>query len=173
MKKYILLIICLMTSVALFAQEEEGEDIVIIVDELRYKWDDEAVNLETFEGMERYCHEKHYRQEMTELLNKIHHYDTTLYFIVTDKYKASEDLEAKATIDDIMIVETKYTTPNFLAFLKEECEKVKTIEKHQRKTINDTAAETEELEEELFRYIEAVTTRIDLIDEHIHHLKDL
>ena len=51
--------------------------------------------------------------------------------------------------------------------------KVKTVERHQRSIHHDSANEIEDLEKELFQYIEAVTTRIDLVDEHIHHLKDL
>ena len=160
------------TSFTSFAQESES-DIVDIIDDLRYKWDDEAINLESFEGMEKYCHEKKYRNKVLELLNTIHHYDTTLYFVVTSKYDSSKDLQAKETLDDIIVVESKYTTPNFLEFLSQECEKVKLVERHQRSIHYDTTDEISDLESELIQYIEAVTTRIDLVDEHIHHLKDL
>lgn len=170
-------IVCLLTMLCLtcfsaLAQDDQ-EDIVFIVDELRYAWDDEAVKLETFEGMEEFCHVKSYKREITDLLNKIHHYDTTLYNIVSSKYDASEDAAAKETLDDIILIESKYTTKNFLEFLDFECDKVKTIEKHLRKPNNDVDAEMGRLERELTRYIEAVTLKIDLVDEHIHHLKDL
>lgn len=169
-----LLLLALITGMSFssLAQESEG-DIVDIIDNLRYEWDDEAINLESFEGMEKYCHEKKYRNGVIKLLNTIHHYDTTLYFIVTAKYDESKDLQAKETLDDILIVESKYTTTNFLEFLNQECEKVKVVERHQRSSHYDTTEEIEDLEEELIQYIEAVTTRIDLVDEHIHHLHDL
>ena len=173
MKKSSLLIALIsMLSFTSFAQKSE-KDIVDIIDKLRYEWDEEAINLESFEGMEKYCHEKKYRNGVTELLNTIHHYDTTLYFIVTSKYNESKDARAKETLNDIIIVESEYTTPNFLNFLEQECVKVKTVERHQRSIHHDSANEIEDLEKELFQYIEAVTTRIDLVDEHIHHLKDL
>ena len=156
------------TSVA-----QDGEDIVFIIDELRYAWDDEAVKLESFEGIEEYCHVKSYKKSISNLLYKIHHYDTTLYNIVSQKYNTSQDAAAKETIDDIIVVESKYTTKNFIEFLEFECVKVKTIEKHLRKQNPDVDKEMSRLERELKRYIEAVTLRIDLIDEHIHHLKDL
>ncbi|MFT7032288.1 MAG: hypothetical protein ACJA2S_000787 [Cyclobacteriaceae bacterium] len=159
-------------SFSIFAQEREG-DIINIIDNLRFEWDDEAINLESFEGMEKYCHEKKYRKGVIELLNTIHHYDTTLYFVVTAKYDKSKNAQAKETLDDILIVESKYTTPNFLNFLSQECVKVKTVERHQRSSHHDSADEIEDLEKELIQYIEAVTTKIDLVDEHIHHLKEL
>lgn len=173
MRHYILTLASLFAISFSSLAQDSDEDIVIIVDELRLQWDEEAVELETFEGMEEYCHVKKYKKKVTDLLNQIHHYDTTLYNIVTEKYGESEDAEAKATLDDILLIESKYTTKNFLEFLDFECEKVKTIEKHMRKVNNDVDAEMSRLERELVRYIEAVTLRIDLVDEHIHHLKDL
>ena len=158
---------------SVFAQNESDEDIVAIIDDLRYKWDDEATKLESFEGMEKYCHERHYKKEVTDLLNKIHHYDTSLYFIVTEKYSESNDPIVKETLEDIVVVEEKYTTPNFIAFLEDECEKVKTIEKHERRFVNEADEEKIALEQELLLYIESVTSRIDIIDENIHHLDDL
>jgi hypothetical protein len=171
-KSSLLLALISVLSFSSFAQESKG-DIVKIIDNLRFEWDDEAINLESFEGMEKYCHEKKYKRGVIELLNTIHHYDTTLYFVVTSKYDESKDAQAKETLNDILIVESKYTTPNFLEFLSQECVKVKTVERHQRSSHHDSPDEIEDLEKELIQYIEAVTTRIDLVDEHIHHLKDL
>lgn len=171
MKKVTLILasICFLSVTTVFAQDET--EILITVDDLRYQWDDEAVNLETFEGMERYCHEKKYKKEITDLLNSIHHYDTLLYNVVSKKYAQTDDLQVKEALNDILTVESEYTTVNFLQFLADECEKVKTIEKHQRNKSNDTSSERKKLERELFRYIESVTERIDLIDENVHHLR--
>ncbi len=152
-----------------FAQDET--DILIAVDDLRYEWDDQAVNLETFEGIEKYCHEKKYQKEITDLLNSIHHHDTLLYNIVSEKYNQTEELQVKEALDDILTVESEYTTPNFLQFLADECVKVKKIEKDQRKKSGAADSERKRLERELFRYIETVTERIDLIDENVHHLR--
>ena len=175
MKKLSILFLCIFSIVSVLSAQDESseEDIVYIIDDLRIQWDEEAINLESFEGMEEYCHVKHYRTDITNLLNKIHHYDTTLYNIITVKHAEETNLEAKETLKQILVVESKYTTPNFLEFLKAECDKVRSIEKHAKKTINDVEAETEELEQELYRYIEAVTVRIDLIDENIHHLEGM
>jgi hypothetical protein len=170
MKRITPIIACICClSITAFAQNED--QILIEADDLRYQWDDEALILESFEGMERYCDEKKYRAEITDLLNTIHHYDTLLYNIVLEKYDEEEDLQAKEALTDILTVESEYTTPNFVQFLSVECGKVKTIEKHLRKIGNHTDSEIERLEKELVRYIDAVTERIDLIDENVHHLR--
>ena len=109
--KGILLAALLIVSMGVFAQE--GEDIVKIVDDLTIKWDNEAVKLQTYEGLQTYCSTKPYRDKTIKLLDKIHHYDTLLYGIVSTKYDADKDEEAKATLDDIDRLETEYTTKNF------------------------------------------------------------
>jgi len=170
MKRITLIIACVCCfSILVFAQDED--QILIEVDDLRYQWDDEALNLESFEGMEKYCYEKKYRAEITDLLNTVHYYDTLLYNIVTEKHDQEVDLQAKEALMDILTVESEYTTPSFVQFLSDECKKVNIIEKHLRKIGNHTDSEIERLEKELVRYIDAVTERIDLIDENVHHLR--
>ncbi|SMD31733.1 hypothetical protein SAMN04488029_0068 [Reichenbachiella faecimaris] len=168
-----ILVILLLISLPLLAQKKP-RDIIFIVDELRTAWDIEALKMESYEGMKTYCHSKTYRKEILDLLRQIHHYDTTLYFTVTDKYDTNADPAAKETLDDIVTLETDYTNKKFVAFLKNECEKVIHIEKNLAKKDSggfdkDIAA----LEDELILYIDAVTERVDLVDEHIHHLKEL
>lgn len=174
MKNILLIFSMLVLSSTFLSAQEQPSDIIFIVDELRTAWDIEADKMETYEGMKEYCHSKLYRKNVSDLLSKIHHYDTLLYFTVTEKYDTNEDAAAKETLNDILKLETEYTNPNFVAFLKLECEKVVNIEKNLAKKDSggfdkDIAA----LEEELTQYIDAVTERVDLVDEHIHHLKEL
>ena len=156
---------------ASFGQTLE-KDVIFIVDELRTEWDLEAENLETYVGMKDYCHSKSYRRKIVKLLDLIHHYDTSIYFAVTAMYDTNEDAAAKETLDDIMIIEKKYTNRNLVSFLKTECDKVITIEKNlAKKDSGGFDKDIESLEEELLFYIDAITLRVDLVDEHIHHLK--
>jgi hypothetical protein len=158
---------------ASFAQEEK-KDIVKIIDELTARWDKEALKLEKYAGLKDYCQIKPYRDKTMELLNLIHHYDTSLFMIVTAKYEANQDPEAKATLDDINTVETVYTTPAFLKFLHKECTTLNSIENNlAKKGGKEYKDAVKALEKELFKYVEGITKRIDLIDEHVHHLKDL
>lgn len=174
MKNITLALLLFVLSANTLSAQNDTNDIIFIVDELRTTWDIEALKMEKYDGMREYCHSKVYRKKVLDILNQIHHYDTTLYFTVTDKYDVSSDPEAKETLDDILTLETEYTNPKFVAFLKKECEKVLHIEKNMAKKDSggfdkDIAA----LEEELIEYIDAVTERVDLVDEHIHHLKEL
>lgn len=156
-------------SLCSFSQEE---DIVKIIDDLTIKWDKRASDLEKYSGIKYYCTAENYRVETIELLDKIHHYDTLLYQIVSEKYEDIKDKEARATLKDILTVETDYTTPNFKAFLGEECDRFNEIgEKYEQTSGSKFYDEIEKLEKELTKYIESITTRIDLIDEHVHHLK--
>ena len=170
MKNIVLIFTCICClSISVYAQDES--DVLMTIDDLRYQWDDEAVNLESFEGMEKFCHEKKYKKEITDLLNSIHHYDTLLYGIVTEKYSQTEDLQAKEALNDILLVESEFTTLNFLDFLEEECVKVVKVEKNIKKHDDDVDSKIRKLEKELFKYIDSVTERIDLIDENVHHLR--
>ena len=155
-----------------FAHAQENEDIVKIVDDLTIKWDEQALSMKTYEGLQRYCSTKPYRDKTIKLLDKIHHYDTLLYGIVSEKYSNSEDAEAQATLKDIEKLESDYTTQNFKAFIHRECNSVNEIERNYgRKGGSTYEKEVKKLEKELGKYVESITLRIDIIDEHIHHLK--
>ncbi|MEO9805925.1 MAG: hypothetical protein ABJF04_21885 [Reichenbachiella sp.] len=154
--------------------QDESEDITKVIDELTVKWDAEAVSLKKYDGLANYCQNRTYRVEMVRLLNKIHHYDTVLYQTVKAKFNTNSDPEAKATLNDIEHVEVKYTTKSFLDFLHKECNKFNDVEKNYgSKGGNKYIKETEALEKEAGKYIEVITQRIDLIDEHVHHLVGL
>ncbi len=162
----LLIFICLPT----LAQEDEN--IVEIVDDLTLKWDEQAVELSTYKGLQTYCSTRPYRDRTVKLLDKIHHYDTLLYGIVSRKYKKGKDEEAQATLDDIEKLESEYTTKNFKAFIHRECNGVNEIERNfGREGGTQYEKEVKKLEKELSKYVESITTRIDIIDEHIHHLK--
>ncbi|WP_462249556.1 hypothetical protein [Ekhidna sp.] len=167
MKYLTLTLFCFLSLTA-----KSQEDIVAIVDDLTIKWDKQAEALQKYSGMKYYCTSDVYRDKTIGLLDKIHHYDTLLYGIVSEKYANVKDKEAAATLKDILTVETDYTTPNFKAFLGDECKRFNEIEEtYSKESGSDYYKEIEKLEKELGKYVINVTKRIDLIDEHIHHLK--
>ena len=169
MKIKILLILSLITVYN--AAVAQDEDIVKIIDVLTIKWDEEAKDLETYEGLKKYCRDKAYRDNTIELLNTIHHYDSSLFKIVTDKYANSKDPEAKATLEDIETLELDYATRRFLNFLRRECMSLNDNENN--KNLEGYDEIVLDIEDEMIQYVEDITRQIDLIDEHIHHLKDL
>lgn len=169
-----LLLISLLLIVNYGSQAQEKENITAIIDGLTVKWDAEAAKLETYNGLGEYCRNRTYRVEMVKLLNKIHHYDTVLYEIVKAKHDDTQADEIKATLSDIQHVEVKYTTKNFLNFLHEECDSFNDVEQNYgKKGGSKYEKATASLEKEASKYIDAITTRIDLIDEHVHHLKGI
>lgn len=150
----------------------QNENIVAIVDDLTKKWDKQAENLETYIGLKYYCTADPYREKTIQLLDKIHHYDTLLYGIVSRKYANSKDKEAQATLNDIVTVEADYTTKSFKEFLAIECKGYAEIEEnYSQESGSKYYKQVEKLEKELSKYVITITKRIDLIDEHIHHLK--
>lgn len=170
MKIALTIILTFFLATLSYAQDEI--DIVKIIDELTLKWDEQAVELQTYKGLKYYCATKPYRDKTIKLLNKIHHYDTLLYGIVSRKYDSSKDNEAELTLKDIQKLETDYTTQNFKAFIHRECNGVNEIERNYgRAGGSQYEKEVKKLEKELSKYVSSITSRIDIIDEHIHHLK--
>ncbi len=165
----LIILFCLLTSSVLsYAQEE---NIVAVVDDLTARWDKQAFELKRYTGLKYYCTAEVYREKTIDLLDKIHHYDTVLYNIVSTKYANSKDKEAEATLKDIITVEADYTTLSFKDFLNQECEGFDEIEGSYSRSDDKYYKAVEKLEKELSKYVISITTRIDNIDEHIHHLK--
>lgn len=168
MQRTIFLLLFLMSFNA-FSQEEAK--IVKIIDDLRYAWDEEAEKLETYQGLGDFCRNSIYRNKIIGMLDDIHHYDTLLYGIVTRKFNANKDPEAKSTIDDIETLEVEYTTKSFRRFIHKECNTYNEIENNLGAAKgSEYKKEVKELEIELKKYVIEITKQIDLIDEHIHHL---
>lgn len=168
MKSLVVVVFFCLSFSQLVAQES---DIVQIIDELTLQWDEEAKELETYDGLRKYCRDRAYRDNTIQLLNQIHHYDSSLYTIVKKKFANNEDPEAKATLEDIETLELDYATKRFLNFLRRECMSFNDNENN--KNIAGYDEMIKEIEAEMVDYVEAITKQIDTVDEHVHHLKGL
>lgn len=150
------------------------ENVVEIIDDLRAQWDLEASNLKTFDGVLKYCRTKGYRDQTVQLLTTIHHYDSVLYSIVKTKYANTDDDEVKSTLEAIIVLESEYDTKAFLNFLRRECTAINDLQRN--KAFMDDDEWSEEIsifEKDLVKYVLAITNQIDMVDEHVHHLKGL
>ena len=128
--------------------------------------------MKNYQGIQEFCLNSSYQEETVNLLDEIHHWDTTLYFIVQEKFDASQDREAKATLEDIEKLETEYSTVNFKTFIQNECDQLKIIEESfDGETVKKYEKDIRAFERELVKYVNSITYRIDIIDEHVHHLK--
>jgi hypothetical protein len=150
---------------------QENTSIVSIIDDLTVRWDETAIRLKDYQGIQNFCANNASFGETIQLLDDIHHWDTTLYFTVQEKYADTNDEEAQATLRDIETLETDYTTENFKNFILAECEEIKAIEsRFPNETIKEYEKDVKSFEKELKKYLTTITKRIDIIDEHVHHL---
>ena len=155
-----------------FSTAQEESSIVKVIDNLTVRWDETAIKLKNYQGIQEFCLTPTFKEETIDLLNSIHHWDTTLYFIVQNKFDASKDKEAEATLQDIEKLETEYSTENFKVFIQQECGMLKVIEESfSQETIKKYEKDIRSFEKELVQYVNSITYRIDIIDVHVHHLK--
>ncbi|MEO9484840.1 MAG: hypothetical protein ABJG47_15380 [Ekhidna sp.] len=157
-------------SISTMAQQKDN--IVKVIDALTVQWDETAIALKDYQGIQNFCSSEKNRIKTINLLDEIHHWDTTLYFIVEAKYEGTQDKEAEATLQDIEKLETEYSTVNFKQFILNECDMLKEIDDtFDKKTLKQYEKDIKKFEKELIQYLNSITYRIDIIDEHIHHLK--
>ncbi len=146
--------------------------IVKVIDDLRYNWDETAIALKDYHGIQEFCTSKEEKEMTLKLLDDIHHWDTTLYYVVKEKFEKTQDKEAEATLRDIETLETDFTTLKFKEFIQEECGQIKVIrDDFDEVTIKQYEKAIKKFEKELVTYINIITERIDIIDEHVHHLQ--
>lgn len=171
MKSVFFSVICFFITLCAFTQEQESE-VVKAIDDLTIRWDNEAITLQTYEGLGKFCGNSQYRKQVIKMLDEIHHYDTLLYGIVTGKLaKNNQDKEAKSTLDDIQTLEVDYTTKSFKRFIHQECNTYNEIERNLGRAKGpEYEQEVATLNGELKKYVVEITKQIDLIDEHVHHL---
>lgn len=154
-----------------FSQKKAEVDIVSVIDDLTVRWDETAIKMKNYQGIQEFCLTEEYRKATINLLDNIHHWDTSLYFIVKEKFDINKDKEAEATLRDIEKLETEYSTANFKKFITDECDMLKVIhESFDQETVKQYEKDIRKFEKELVKYLNSITYRIDIIDEHIHHL---
>lgn len=160
----------LLLSVTLSGQKKYN--IVKVIDDLRYSWDEAAIALKDYHGIQTFCANKQDKKETFELLDAIHHWDTTLYYVVKEKFEENGDKEAEITLRDIETLEKDFTTLKFKEFIQEECTQIKIIrDDFDAATVKQYEKAIRKFEKELITYIDIITERIDIIDEHVHHLQ--
>ncbi len=163
--------ITVMACMLVFTYGSAQSNIVSIIDDLTVRWDETAIDLKNYSGIYNFCENESDQRKTVELLDAIHHWDSTLYQIVSDKFDVNEDKEAAATLKDIAELETEYSTANFKLFIQDECSDLLVIEDHfDDETVRQYEKEIKKFEKELVKYVTSITRRIDIIDEHIHHL---
>jgi len=169
--KYTTLTLSLFFCLNAFSQRKSEVDIVAIIDDLTVRWDETAIKMKNYQGIQEFCLTEDFRANTLDLLDNIHHWDTTLYFTVQEKFDTNQDKEAAATLRDIEKLETEYSTENFKQFITDECSALKVIQENfDKEAVKQYEKDIRKFEKELVKYLNSITYRIDIIDEHIHHL---
>jgi uncharacterized membrane-anchored protein YjiN (DUF445 family) len=173
---FVLISILLLGQVTLLsAQSADSVSVVKKFDELVVKWDLLSLDLAKYEGLEKYCTDKPYQDNVIQTLEEIHHYDTLLFQVISRKARFDKSAELKKTLKQIEEFEAEYKGPSFLKKLHDECVGRREIEKDSKETTNDIGMNSYDgqvlvLEADLSRYVEHITRLMDHIEEHIHHL---
>lgn len=179
MKSYFLipttfLLVLLCSEGVVLAQQGE-ENVVEKFDDLVTRWDLLSADLGSYEGLNKYCTQRQYQEDVLKILNEIHHYDSLLYDRVSKKARFNKSHELKKTLQQIEEFEEEYKSPSFISKLHDECVGRREIEKDSKELRSDIAMNSYDgqvliLEADLHKYIVHITKLVDHIKEHIHHL---
>lgn len=173
MNKFLAIIFLVLSTVPAIAQDEQS--VGKAIDDLTFRWDNESIPLNSYEGLMKFCSDAEYRNDIIKLLNDIHHYDSVLYQRLVKASHYSHDKEIEKTLEEIKSFEKEYSMKKFLHFLSEECHDEKDIEKHAEELKNDIGMNSYDgqiyiIETELNKYIKHITKRMDNIRDHVDHL---
>lgn len=154
---------------------QDSASVVAVFDDLVTRWDLLASDLGSYEGLNRYCTEKEYQDNVISILEDIHHYDSVLYDAIARKARFSNNSEMKKTLKQIEEFETEFKGPSFMKKLHDECVGRREIEKSRSETKNDIGMNSYDgqvmvLEADLHKYVIHITKLMDHIKDHVHHL---
>ena len=176
MKSRILILNLILTAFFIdFANAQEEETLSEAIDRISFHWDTEALVLETYDGLTKFCKDTEYRTSIIDLMNEIHHYDSVLYQKAKIAQTRSSDHEIDKLIKDLESIEGKYSFKNFIHFLKIECDGQKALEKNSldlKTAMGEESFDGQKyvIEVEMQRYVKHLTKKVDLVRKHVHHL---
>ena len=172
-KRLFLIILCISPFIG-FAQKDSSS-LLAHIDEVTNKWNDVSDEMSTYRGLQQYCSNRAYKDNILETLNGIHHYDTVIYNVLVKKNRFSKSKDIDHALRDIKKFETKYHPSKFINFLHEECKFRRDIEKNKDESKTSFGSESYDgqiviLETELQKYVKHVTKLVAHINKHSHHL---
>ena len=145
------------------------------IDELTYAWDSKSPDLMEYENLSKFCLSDEYRTDFITLLQDLHHYDSVLLERLSKAARFSHDREIEKTLREIETFESEYSIRDFIHFLREECDRRKSIEHEADDLKKDIGTNSYDgqiylIETELHNFIKNTTKRVDHIRKHVHHL---
>ncbi len=161
-----------------YAFQQSGDTTVNLeskFDNISFRWDLVAQELERYDGLSQFCIQNDYRKNVINILNEIHHFDSLVYKRLKHISSRRNSGEIRKTVKQIEELETEYDIKSFTAFLNKECKDRRQVEKS-KKVLKGNYGEYSYdgqkhlVENAIERYVHHVTHLIDHVRKHIHHL---
>ncbi|MEL6559714.1 MAG: hypothetical protein AAFQ94_16100 [Bacteroidota bacterium] len=171
----ILLVTLIVAMPYLAISQNDSSNLLVHIDEVTKKWDELSVDMSTYSGLQKYCKNRVYKEEVIETLNDIHHYDTVIYNVLVKKQRYGKSKDVEHALKDIKKFEAKYHPKKLVSFLHEECSFRRDIEKNKDESKTSFGAESYDgqiniLETELSKFVNNIRKLADQIRKHSHHL---
>ena len=146
-------------------------------DVLTERWRMIVGQLETYDGLGAFCQSPDFRKESVEVLSTIHHLDSLILDMMLDPTSGLEvsKHDFRKTLKDIYKFEEEYGVRSFIAFLKESCITRNDLEANADDLRNESGMYSYDsqvlmLETRLGKYLKHMMSKVESIDEHIHHI---
>ena len=140
------------------------------------EWGIISATLGSYAGLERYCDDRNYRNDVDALLGAIHHYDTLMYGIIRKMALCSAPMPSfKKALREIEKVEEEVSLEDFHKHLNDDCRHRSVIERDRKKIRNDLHINSYDgqvliIENDIRQYVEKITHVIELINKHAFFL---
>lgn len=179
-----LLFVCgALTPSALYAQRAhkqvkiDPKEAVRLFDKVAIEWLELSDELGTYAGLGEYCKNKEYKNYVMDVLDELHHYDTLIYQVLSEKALERSNHELKVTLHEIEKVEDVFKPRNFKRKLNEDCKLRRSLERSYDDIKNDIGMESYDgknliLENDIYTYMHKISHLVKLIEKHIHHILD-
>lgn len=169
------LMLLILWTLDLRAQEEYNGNLANDYDLLDAEWHEIALDLDNFEGFQKYCSHKEYKAHVLSTLKQIHHIDSLILDKLNDPTYLMNEKERQATLKEISKFEANYSAKSFIKTLNRECKEHREIEHEKKASKHDFAENSYDgqkyiLEVELGKFVKRITVLLDHIDKHVHHL---
>lgn len=154
----------------------DDPELVKNFSDLTNRWYLISYEMNTYEGLKRYCRDSEFQSQVVRILDEIHHYDSMLYKRVMHKAEVDgSNHEIKKTLKQIQEFEEKFKADSFNKKLREECHAQRQLERSYDETKNQIGENSYDgqvliLEADLKKYVRHISRLMDHIKEHIHHL---
>lgn len=163
----------LLVSMSTFGQQNVED----YYDDLTASWMEVSGQLSAYDGLGRFCLSPEFRELTLNILHKIHHCDS-LVLEFLNKPGTIELIghhEYRMAMKEIDKIETKYSTHEFMAFLKQGCRDFKELERNKASLKAGIGQESYDgqiliLESYIHKFLKHIDKRVKAIDKHIHKI---